>query len=167
MITPLKSDNSLKSGTKKLEKDEDLARVNSMVENAPVNIMFADLNATIRYLNPASVKQLEAVQEHLPIKVADMVGSSYDVFHKNPAHQRQLLSDAKNLPHRAMIDVGPEKLDLLATATYDSNGKYIGPMITWSVGARPFRTSIQSPWSTPSSTSTRRAVFSPSFSSTT
>ena len=129
--------------TEKLKKDSELARIQSMVENAPVNIMFADTNGVIRYLNPASSKQLEAVQEHLPVKVSDIVDNSYDVFHKNPAHQRQLLGDPKNLPHRAMIDVGPEKLDLLATATFDNNGNYMGPMITWEVVTEKLKKDVE------------------------
>src|SRR5262249_44791758 len=65
------------------------------------------------------------------ISVDKMVGTSIDVFHKNPAHQRRLLADPRNLPHRATIRVGPEKLNLLVTAMTDGGGKYLGPMLTW------------------------------------
>ena len=45
--------------------------------------------------------------------------------------QRRILSDPNNLPHRALIDVGPEKLDLLASAIHDAQGEYVGAMISW------------------------------------
>ena len=38
-----------------------------------------------------------------------------------------------NLPHKALISVGPETLDLLVTAILDKDGAYLGPMLTWSV----------------------------------
>ena len=61
------------------------------------------------------------------------LGQTIDIFHKNPAHQRQLLPDPKNLPHRARITIGGEILDLLVTAICDQGGRYIAPMLTWSL----------------------------------
>ena len=63
----------------------------------------------------------------------EIVGRSVDIFHKQPEHQRRILSDPKNLPHRAQIQVGPETLDLLVSAIYDQDKNYIGPMVTWEV----------------------------------
>jgi methyl-accepting chemotaxis protein len=60
-----------------------------------------------------------------------MIGQKIDIFHKNPAHQRRMLSDPKLLPHRAKIALGSETLDLLATAITDANGEFIGVMATW------------------------------------
>jgi methyl-accepting chemotaxis protein len=50
-----------------------------------------------------------------------------------PSHQRRILSDPKNLPHRAKIKLGPETLDLRVSALLDKQGNYIGPMLSWSV----------------------------------
>jgi methyl-accepting chemotaxis protein len=108
-------------------------RALAMVENAPINIMFADRDLRIQYLNPASIKTLRGLQQYLPVKVDDIVGQSVDVFHKSPEHQRRLLSDTRNLPHRAKIQVGPETLDLLVSPIYDENREYLGPMVTWEV----------------------------------
>ena len=119
--------------TEKLKTDTEMARVNSMIEGAPVNIMYADLEGNIRYLNPASIETLKTVEEHLPVKVDAIKDNSYDVFHKNPAHQRNLLAHEKNLPHNALINVGPDVLDLLVSPTYDNEGRYSGPMVTWNV----------------------------------
>ncbi len=109
------------------------ARVVSMMQNAPINMIYADANFDIQYMNPASDQTLRTLQQHLPIQVDDIIGSSIDVFHKDPAHQRKIVGDPKNLPHRAEIQVGPEILDLLASAIYDNNNNYLGPMITWEV----------------------------------
>jgi methyl-accepting chemotaxis protein len=119
--------------TEKLQLENSAAQMTSMVENAPINIMFADKDCIIQYINPASIKTLKTIEHSLPIKVDAIQGSSIDIFHKNPAHQRKLLADPKNLPHRASIIVGEDTLDLLASAIYDKNGEYIGPMVTWEV----------------------------------
>ena len=115
------------------EKNVAMARVNALVENAPTNIMYADRDLKIQYMNPASFKTLKSIEQHLPIKVDQMIGHSIDVFHKNPEHQRRILSDPKNLPHQAKIQVGPEILELLVSAIYDQNQNYLGAMVSWEV----------------------------------
>lgn len=112
----------------------------AMCDLSPVNIMFADLEGTITYVNQQSVETLLTIEDELPIAVSDIVGSSYDIFHKNPQHQRKLLANDRNLPHRAMISLGKETLDLLATAIYDLEGNYVGPMVTWSIVTEKLKT---------------------------
>jgi methyl-accepting chemotaxis protein len=119
--------------TDRVRKDRDIARITSMIENMPINVMCTDLNLTITYANPQSLKTLRKIEHLLPVKVDKVVGSSIDVFHKNPSHQRRLLADAKNLPHRAQIQLGDETLDLLVSAMMGSKGEYLGPMVTWEI----------------------------------
>ena len=69
----------------------------------------------------------------MPIKADQILGQSIDIFHKRPEHQRKLLSDPSNLPHRASIQVGPETLDLLVSPIYDQNRQFLGSMVTWEV----------------------------------
>jgi methyl-accepting chemotaxis protein len=104
-----------------------------MVESAKINLMLCDLDYNITYANPASLSTLKGIEQYLPIKASQLVGSKIDIFHKDPAHQRAMLATDKNLPHQAKIRVGPETLDLNAVAIYDSTGKYVGPMVNWSV----------------------------------
>jgi methyl-accepting chemotaxis protein len=119
--------------TRKLIDQENLARIHSMMENAPVNIMYCDRDLNIQYINPKSRDTLRMIERHLPITIDKVVGTNIDIFHKNPAHQRKILGDDKNLPIRTTISVGPEKLDLLVNAIYDSQKSYIGAMVTWDV----------------------------------
>ena len=109
------------------------ARMRSMVDNVPTNIMFADRDLKLIYMNPRSRETLRSLEAYLPVRADDMEGSILDIFHKNPAHQRQLLGDPSNLPHSAVISVGPEKLELLVTASFDDDGEYIGAMASWEV----------------------------------
>ena len=107
------------------------SRVQSMMENSPINVMYADRDLIIRYMNPASLRQLRELQQYLPIPVDSMVGQCIDIFHKNPAHQRAVLDNPRNLPRRATIQVGPESLDLSVSAINDTQGNYLGAMVTW------------------------------------
>ena len=117
----------------KLAKQSDLNRIKQMVENAPVNLLYADLDLKVQYMNRKAAETLKRLEVHLPIKVAQMVGHTIDIFHKAPEHQRRILADPRNLPRTATINVGPELFELSVSAMLDSNGKYIGPMITWEV----------------------------------
>jgi len=119
--------------TEQVKAATEAAEKMAIVENAPINIMLADTDGKIIYMNPSSDRTLRTIENVLPVKVDQIVGGSYDVFHKNPAHQRQLLSDPKNLPHEAQIAVGEEILALTASAIYDANGNFSGPMIAWEV----------------------------------
>jgi len=109
------------------------AQLRQMIDTAPINLMFCDMNLIIQYANDASISTLRGLEKYLPITADKLVGSSIDIFHKNPAHQRRMLADPKNLPHQATITLGPETLLLLVSAIYDASGKYIGPMLTWEV----------------------------------
>lgn len=112
---------------------EEAAKTSSMMEQAPINVMFAGQDFKITYANPASIKILKTLEHLLPVKADQIVGQTIDIFHKHPEHQRKLLSDPKNLPHRAQIQVGPETLDLLVSPIYDGDHKYLGAMVTWEV----------------------------------
>lgn len=87
----------------------DAARTQSMLDTAPINVMFADKEFKIRYANAATIKTLRSLEHLLPIKADQLVGQSIDIFHKRPEHQRRMLSDPSNLPHSAQIQVGPRR----------------------------------------------------------
>ncbi len=112
---------------------EEATRSRQMIENAPINIIFADRDLVMRYANPSAVALFRGLERYLPIRADQLIGSSIDVFHKNPSHQRRLLADPTNLPHKARIKIGPEDVDLLVAAIRDEDGAYVGPMLAWEV----------------------------------
>jgi methyl-accepting chemotaxis protein len=104
-----------------------------MMENAPINIMCADLDFKLRYMNPSSAKTLRTLEKLLPKPVDQLIGQSIDIFHRNPELARRMTKDDKQLPHTAKIKLGPETLKLLVAPMYDNHKNYIGPMVTWEV----------------------------------
>lgn len=120
--------------TEKERAEKEQRRLLQMIDKMPINVMTCDPESfEINYVNQTSVDTLTPLEGHLPIKATEMLGSSIDIFHKNPAHQRALLSDPKNLPWRANIRLGPEVLRLDISKIEDDAGNYQGPMLTWSV----------------------------------
>ncbi|MGZ3773916.1 MAG: methyl-accepting chemotaxis protein [Pseudobdellovibrionaceae bacterium] len=119
--------------TQKLKAENKNAQYESMLENMPVNVMLSNLNFEIVYVNPKSMETLKKIEQYLPCKANDIVGKCIDIFHKDPKHQRKLLSNPMNLPYRAFIKVGPEILDLLASPVWDGQKNYQGAMVTWDI----------------------------------
>ena len=119
--------------TAKKAAEEQALKFTQMVENSSVQLILADRNFDIVYLNPASQKALKKIEHLLPCPVEQIMGQSIDIFHKHPEHQRAIVRDPANLPHRAEIALGDETLDLSVTALMDAEGKYMGPMVTWEV----------------------------------
>lgn len=117
--------------TEKVRAEREQQRLQQMVEQATVRLILADEQFRIVYMNPASRKTLKQIEHLLPCKVEEIIGKSIDIFHRNPESQRQFLSNPDNLPHQAMIQVGPETLNLNVVAIRDSAGKYVGPMVNW------------------------------------
>ncbi|EQC49755.1 methyl-accepting chemotaxis protein [Bacteriovorax sp. DB6_IX] len=119
--------------TKKLETETEMARTSQMVEKSPINTMMATPEGVMIYMNESSRTTLKGLEQYLPDRVDNLVGKSIDWLHKNPEGPRKIFGNPANLPHKAVISVGPEKLDLLVSAIFDSSGEYLGPMVTWDV----------------------------------
>jgi methyl-accepting chemotaxis protein len=121
------------SAIERVEREIDMARTRSMVEQAPINILFADNEFTIRYANQSSLQTFKQVEKFFSVRADQLVGQSIDVFHKQPEHQRRLLSDSSKLPYRTMIPVGPETLNLVASPIFDQHKNRLGTMLGWEV----------------------------------
>ncbi|MEM8934224.1 MAG: methyl-accepting chemotaxis protein, partial [Acidobacteriota bacterium] len=126
--------------TETKRESDDAVRVLNMVENLPINVMFADRDLVIRYMNPASLNTLRQIQHLLPVPADAIVGTCIDQFHKDPSHQRRILKDPANLPVKTNIQIGDETLDLWVVAIVNKDGEYIGAMATWSIVTQQLRT---------------------------
>jgi len=98
------------------------------------NVMIADADLNIRYMNSAVrelLRQAEAdLKKELPhFDMRTLVGSNIDIFHKNPGHQRQMLASLKT-QHKATISVGNHVFDLIVTPLMQG-AKTTGFMVEW------------------------------------
>ncbi|WP_166443706.1 methyl-accepting chemotaxis protein [Rhabdaerophilum calidifontis] len=116
------------------QKEADTERLLQMIDDMPINVMTCDpVEFKINYANKTSIQTLERIEKHIPIKAHELIGSTIDVFHKNPSHQHRMLADTSRLPHTANIRVGPETLNLKVSAIRSKDGTYLGPMLTWAI----------------------------------
>jgi len=109
----------------------------------PCNVMFCDRELILRYLNRASRKTLLTLQQYLPVPVDQIVGKSIHIFHKHPDNVDRILgakhhNGAHRLPHKVLIQLGPEKLDLEVEAMTDEHGAFIGAVVMWGLSTKKF-----------------------------
>ena len=120
--------------TEKIRLEEGRQRLQQMSDQMPINVMAVETeNFEITYMNKTSRDTLNKLEHLLPCKVDEIMGQSFDIFHKAPEHQRRLMSDPDNLPHHAKIKLGDQHLDLQASAIFDTEGNYTRAMLTWSL----------------------------------
>jgi methyl-accepting chemotaxis protein len=116
-------------------ENDTLAIFRAMAESSPTNLMSCDAEGTITYLNPASEETLRSIEKDLPISVDEIIGSSFDIFHKDPSYQQRLLKNpARNFPRRSLLNISEEIiLDLEASALFDDKGTFLGLQAEWSL----------------------------------
>ena len=119
------------------KKETEVMRLQGTVDHAMTAIMMIDRDLVITYANQSTVNLLKEHEEALRLvypgfSVDDIIGTCIDTFHKNPAHQRQILSDPKNLPYSTDIQVGPLTFNINVTAIMDAGGNYVGCALEWS-----------------------------------
>ncbi|TKB72696.1 MAG: methyl-accepting chemotaxis protein, partial [Nitrospira sp.] len=122
--------------TAKRKMETEMMRLKTSLDNTSTNVLVCDRNYTIAYANKASVTTLRKLEHEIRkvfpnFAVDKVIGSSIDAYHKNPAHQRRLLDDPKNLPYHAEIKLGPLTLDLNAAAILSDKGEYLGNVVEW------------------------------------
>jgi len=117
-------------------REAEVARLQSAVSNVTTAIMMIDRDLVINYVNEATRKLLtrrEAeIRKAFPrFSAANIIGTCIDDFHKKPEHQRKVLGDPANLPHRADIKVGDLIFAITCSAIIDSSGKHVGTTLEW------------------------------------
>lgn len=105
------------------------------LESASNNLMVADNDGVITYMNPSTLALMrEAADTFRGIFAAfnpdKLIGQNFDVFHKNPAHQRNLLASLKQR-HVAELPVGKMFFRLTANPLFDEGGTRIGSVVEW------------------------------------
>jgi len=118
------------------EMHQEMIRTRGIVEGMTAAVMMIDLDLKIVYINKSARQLMKSVEpimkQEFPFFQADnLIGVCIDDFHKNPAHQRRLLSNPNNLPWHSIINVGPLKMALNVTPVFDQEGEFIGACQEW------------------------------------
>ncbi len=113
----------------------------SALDALPANAMFCDRDLILRYINKSSRKTLLTLQQHLPLPVDQLIGKSIHLMHKNPARIDKILGAKEHagrhqLPHKAVIDLGPIKLDLNIEPMVNDRDEFIGAAVLWGISTQ-------------------------------
>jgi methyl-accepting chemotaxis protein len=111
----------------------DAGRFAQILDATPACFIACDRDLVVRYVNPASATALAGLERHLAVPSARLLGGSLEGFCRLPADQRSALTDPKQLPFRTTVSVGPERIDIKATALIGDDGKPNGTLVTWQV----------------------------------
>ena len=122
--------------TEQRAKETDVIRLSSMIEEAETRFMVCDEDFKITYCNPSLVKLMRKYQDRIRTVLPNfdannLIGVCIDDFHVAPAHQRRLLSDVRQLPAQAAINVAGLAFSVNATALLDAEGNRIGNAAEW------------------------------------
>ncbi|NDC56620.1 MAG: PAS domain S-box protein, partial [Alphaproteobacteria bacterium] len=113
-------------------------RMKLALDGVSANVMMADADLNIIYTNPsvtALLKDAEKdIQTALPhFKADELVGKNIDIFHKNPDHQRTMLSKLTG-SYKTAIRVGGRNFNLIATPVLGKNKERLGTIVEWQDG---------------------------------
>jgi methyl-accepting chemotaxis protein len=74
----------------------------------------------------------EAIRKDLPsFDAGKLLGANIDQFHKNPAHQREMLEKLTGT-YKARITIGGRRFDLIASPVFNAKGQRLGTAVEWS-----------------------------------
>jgi PAS domain-containing protein len=134
----------------KIEQERIIAaqnnRVTKALDYASANIMIANPDYEIIYVNSATEDTFSAAEaglvKDLPdLNVNALVGTNMDAFHKNPAHQRQIL-DGLTEKFESQVNVGGHSFKILANPVIDS-GERLGPSLSGRISPRSLNWKMQ------------------------
>ena len=114
--------------------DETL-RIKVALDVTSTNVMVADLDGVIIYCNLSVLEMMRNAEsdlrKQLPSFRADTIlGSNFDIYHKQPSHQRNLLAGLKGV-YRAELNVGGRYFSLVASPIVNQDGVRLGTVVEW------------------------------------
>ncbi len=124
--------------TEKLKFDrlaQDALRIQSALDGANTNMMMADANRNIVYVNKSVVKMLKEkeaeIRYELPnFSADDLLGKNIDQFHKHPEKQIRMLEDLSSTL-KTQISLGGVDFGLIANPIFNSDGEKVGTSVEW------------------------------------
>ncbi len=117
------------------EEAERAMRIQQALDTASSNVMVADIDYNIIYMNKSVQAMFDNIEGDLVKDITDfnaakLMGSNMDAFHNNPVHQRDLL-DNLTQGYQNTIKVGGRTLALKANPVINASGVRRGTVIEW------------------------------------
>jgi hypothetical protein len=113
----------------------DNKRVKEALDACSNNVMMVDPEFNIVYMNPMAQSMIKTAEldlkKELPnFDANNLIGQNIDVFHKKPAHQRNMLAKLQDT-YKTQITVGARTFSLIATPIFDDDKNRLGTVVEW------------------------------------
>lgn len=110
-------------------------RVKVALDVTSNSVMLADASGQIIYCNAAVLAMMRHAEADLRRELPDfnadrILGANFDVFHKNPAHQRKLLADLK-YPLQSEFKISGRTFALVASPIINDHDERLGTVVEW------------------------------------
>ncbi|WP_420713274.1 methyl-accepting chemotaxis protein [Pseudomonas sp. SL4(2022)] len=111
------------------------ARIKSALDNVSSNVMIADNERNIIYMNRTVTAMMQNVESDLrkvlpTFEAKRLLGGSIDQFHKKPEHQKHLLATFTST-FNTQIEVGGRTFALIANPVFSDSGERLGAVVEW------------------------------------
>jgi methyl-accepting chemotaxis protein len=110
-------------------------RVKIALDNVSANVMMADNERRIIYINKAVEGMFRNAQgdirKDLPqFDASKLLGANIDAFHKNPGHQSGLLASLTGT-YRGTFNIGGRTMTVVANPVHNEQGERLGSVVEW------------------------------------
>ncbi|MCZ8342031.1 MAG: methyl-accepting chemotaxis protein [Leptospira sp.] len=110
-------------------------KIRSALDNVSTNVMMADNDLNVVYMNKAIHKMFAKSQSDIQTQLSNfslskLMGSNIDGYHKDPSHQRRILSTFTG-EHKTSIKIGNREFDLIANPILTNTGARLGSVVEW------------------------------------
>lgn len=110
-------------------------RIRTALDVCQANVMLADANGVLIFSNGSANNLMRNIESNLKTVIPNfssqrIVGENMDVFHRNPRHQRDIVSNLK-APFKTQVKVGGVIVDLTVSPVFDSEGHRTGAVLEW------------------------------------
>ena len=114
---------------------ESNSRIKQGLDSVNTCTMIADADGQIIYLNRSAQALMTESNDNLRAILPNfdhrtVLGSNFDIFHANPAHQRGLLGGLTST-HTTEITVGSQRFQLIANPVFDDEKQRLGTIVEW------------------------------------
>lgn len=114
---------------------EEYTRLKMALDNISVNVMLADVERNIIYMNPAVLNMMQLAEADIRLAIprfdaTKLMGANIDQFHKNPDNQKNLLAQLCGT-HISEIYIAGRTFRLVSNAIINDQGQKLGTVVEW------------------------------------
>lgn len=112
------------------------ARIRTALDNVSSNVMLADSERNIIYMNNNVARLFNEVREDIQSQLPGfdpdkLLGSNIDQFHVNPNHQIQILENLSDT-YESELKIGGTTMKIIANPVVSEDGTRLGTAVEWS-----------------------------------